>query len=195
MSGLMAVREKWNRIYSEVTDPGEPVAVLKENSHLLPLQGDALELACGMGRNALWLAEHGLNVLAWDISDVAVQRLNEVADLKGITASFRAEVRDVMQEPMADDSFDVIVVSYFLERSLVSVIKKALRPGGLLFYQTFSRFQVDDSGPRNPDFRLADNELVKLFADMRLLVYREEGLVGSLDKGFRNEVKMVAQKR
>jgi len=74
-------------------------------------------------------------------------------------------------------------------------IQDALRSGGLLFYQTFSRLQVDESGPSNPDFRLADNELLTFFSQMRLLVYREEGYVGDSSQGFRNEVKMVAQKR
>ncbi len=195
MSGRVTTKEKWNKIYSEVTDSGDPVAVLRENSYLLPKQGQALELACGLGRNALWLAKHGLETLAWDISDVAVQRLNETAKAQGLSKSFHAEMRDVVQEPMLPNSVDVIVVSYFLDRSLMPAIQDALRPGGLLFYQTFSRLQVDESGPRNPDFRLADNELLTLFSQMRLLVYREEGCVGDSSQGFRNEVKMVAQKR
>ncbi|HEB63805.1 MAG TPA: methyltransferase domain-containing protein [Gammaproteobacteria bacterium] len=195
MSGAVATQEKWNKIYSSAESVGDAVAVLKENSHLLPAQGQALELACGMGRNALFLARQGLETAAWDISDVAIQRLNEEAKAQNFSAGFHAQIRDVVKEPMLPNSFDVIVVSYFLDRSLMPAIQDALRPGGLLFYQTFSRLQVDESGPRNPDFRLADNELLSLFSQMRLLVYREEGCVGDCEKGFRNEVKMVAQKR
>ncbi len=195
MSGVVATQEKWNKIYSSAESVGDAVAVLKENSHLLPAQGQALELACGMGRNALFLARQGLETAAWDISDVAIQRLNEEAKAQNFSAGFHAQIRDVVKEPMLPNSFDVIVVSYFLDRSLVPAIQDALRSGGLLFYQTFSRLQVDESGPRNPDFRLADNELLSLFSQMRLLVYREDGCVGDHEKGFRNEVKMVAQKR
>ncbi len=195
MSGVVATKEKWNKIYSEAESSGDAVAVLKENSHLLPKQGQALELACGMGRNALFLAKQGLETSAWDISDIAIQRLNEEAKAQDFLTGFHAQVRDIVKEPMQSNSFDVIVVSYFLDRSLMLTIQDALRSGGLLFYQTFSRLQVDESGPRNPDFRLAEGELLTLFSSMRLLVYREEGLVGHHDEGFRNEVKMVAQKR
>ncbi len=195
MSGVVAIKEKWNKIYSGAESAGDAVAVLKENSHLLPKQGQALELACGMGRNALFLAKHGLETSAWDISDVAIQRLNEEAKAQNFSAGFHAQVRDIVKEPMQSNSFDVIVVSHFLDRSLMPAIQDALRSGGLLFYQTFSRLQVNESGPRNPDFRLAEGELLALFSPMRLLVYREEGCVGDLSQGFRNEVKMVAQKR
>ena len=195
MSVLVVTKEKWNKIYSGTESAGDAVAVLKENRHLLPAQGQALELACGMGRNALFLAQQGLETSAWDISDIAIQRLNDEAETQNLSAKLHAQVRDIVTQPMQSNRFDVIVVSYFLDRSLMSSIQDALRPGGLLFYQTFSRLQVDESGPSNPDFRLADNELLSLFSQMRMLVYREEGCVGDHEKGFRNEVKMVAQKR
>jgi hypothetical protein len=100
-----------------------------------------------------------------------------------------------MQQPLTSQSYDVIVVTHFLERALVSQIVSALRPGGLLFYQTFTRTRLSESGPKKDEWRLADGELLQLFSELRVLVYREEALVGNVQMGLRNEALLVAQKR
>jgi tellurite methyltransferase len=106
-----------------------------------------------------------------------------------------AEVRDVVACPPRAESFDVIVVSRFLERALAPALIAALRPAGLLFYQTFTQSTVGDpKGPMNPDYRLAPQELLRLFQPLRLRVYREEGSVGDTTRGWRNEALLVAQK-
>jgi tellurite methyltransferase len=93
------------------------------------------------------------------------------------------------------ESYDVIVVSYFLERKLAPALIRALQPGGLLFYQTHIRDKVDDSGPANEAFLLARNELLSLFSDLTVLVYREEGRVGDIRRGFRNRAMLVGMKQ
>ena len=196
------VAVKWDRRWRDAArdaGPGRqqsarspPVRVLQENAHLLPADGEALELACGLGANAQFLARRGLTVRAWDISSVAIDGLAALAVAEGL--SLRAEVRDVVAEPPAADSFDVIVVSHYLERDLAPALVRALRPGGLLFYQTFTVARVSDYGPRTPAFRLQRNELLQLFADLELLVYREEGRVGDTGQGFRDEAMLVAIK-
>lgn len=187
------IKSKWDQKYLEAAQQqGTAVEVLQENLHLLPRDGKALELACGLGTNALLLSAHGLETYAWDISPVAIDRLHELAQEHGLHV--RGEARDILQQPPMPDSFDVIVVSYFLDRTLIPHIKNTLRPNGLLFYQTFTRARVSDAGPQNEAFRLADNELLKLFRDMRILVYREEGRIGDLESGLRDEAYIVAQK-
>jgi len=171
----------------------QAAAVLRDNAHLLPLQGRALELACGLGGNALLLAAAGLSVQAWDFSAVALEALSAAA--ASASLSIKTEVRDVVQRPPQPDSFDVIVVSHYLQRELAPGLVAALRPGGLLFYQTFTRAKVGDGGPRNPAYRLAPNELLQLFAGLELLVYREEGTVGDPRRGFRNEAMLVGRKQ
>jgi hypothetical protein len=89
----------------------------------------------------------------------------------------------------------VILVCRFLDRGLVPALISALRPQGLIFYQTFLREAVSPDGPRNPDYRLESNELLRLFAPLHVLAYHEEGLVGDLAQGRRNEAMLVAQKR
>ena len=184
--------DKWDARYRQAREPS-PSQVLVDNRHLLPAGGTALDVACGLGANALVLAEHGLTVHAWDSSSVAIDKLTVRAQTHGV--SVEVVVRDVITHPPGPESFDVIVVTHFLERSLASQLMRALRADGLLFYQTFTRTRVSDVGPSNPDYRLAEGELLVMFSALQVLVYREEGKVGDISRGFRDEAMMVARKR
>jgi tellurite methyltransferase len=186
-------KAKWDRIYSERDSINlQPAEVLLQNRHLLPNQGIALDLACGLGANSLLLAEHGLDVHSWDISAVAIEKLNTVA--KQRHCQLNAEVRDVKSCPPEPDSVDVLVVTHFLVREMAADLIAALKPGGLLFYQTYCRAKVSEQGPGNPDYLLKDNELLELFAGLKVRVYREESLLGSHDQGWRNQAMLVAEK-
>lgn len=187
------IERKWNDIYSDPEGELWPaVRVLQDNLHLLPAKGRALDLASGLGANALVMSARGLETHAWDISPVAIERLNEVAKARGLTVY--GEARDVMSQPPDPDSFDVILVAHFLDRALVPHLLKALRPSGLLFYQTFTSTRVSDEGPSNKDFRLADNELLQLFSELKVVVYREEGRLGDIGKGFRDKALFIGQR-
>jgi len=185
------LEQKWNQRYTD-GDPAAatPCAVLEKFAHLLPPEGTALDLACGLGGNAGLLARRGLVTRAWDLSPVAIGKLRDHAEAHGLP--LRAEVRDVERNPPGPEAFDVIVVSYFLDRALAPLLSAALRSGGLLFYQTWTREAVDDRGPGNPEFRLAPNELLRLFPGLRLIAYREEGLFGNPAEGLRNKAWLVA---
>jgi SAM-dependent methyltransferase len=188
-----ALREKWNSRHGVAEKRPSVARVLEENLHLLPESGTALDLASGLGGNALALAGQGLDVTAWDLSPVAIQRLQGFAAEAGLV-NLQAEVRDVEEQPPAPASFDVIVVSYYLERSLIAKLIQALKPGGLIFYQTFTAIAVGDEGPANPAFRLGDNELLDLFRPLKLRVYREENRLGDLQRGARDIAMLVAER-
>lgn len=187
-------RKRWDAIYSKPLElPAAPSRVLEENAHLLPAGGDALEIACGLAGNAVMLARGGFRVRAWDLSPVVVERINDYARTNGLTLT--AEAHDMTVSAPEPSSCDVIVVAHYLERKLVPAIVGALRPGGLVFYQTFTRNKISDTGPSNPDFLLADGELLELFAALELLVYREERDAGDTRRGLRNEAMIIARKR
>lgn len=186
------LRSKWDARYREADRIPAPALVLTENLHLLPRSGEALDLACGLGENALLLAEQGLAVSAWDLSPVATERLRREAAARGLGVT--AEVRDVQAQPPAPEAFDVILVAHFLDRALAPAIAAALRPGGLLLYQTFTREAVSERGPTNPDHRLARNELLRLFPGLLVRFYREEGRLGDLGRGVRDLAMLVGEK-
>lgn len=170
----------------------QPSKALLENSHLIPRKGKALDLACGLGVNALYLAKHGLMTTAWDLSPLAIAALQQRALAEGVEVN--AEIRDLSIEPLPPESFDVIYVGHFLERSLCPDIEAALRPDGVLIYQTWTVGKMTDEGPSNPDFLLADNELLRLFPDLIVRFFRDEARLGDLDQGHRNDSVLIAQK-
>ena len=186
------LQAKWDAIYSQRDNEASACLALTQNKHLLPAQGVALDLACGQGGNALLLAKSGLDVIAWDLSPIVITQLQQTA--KEQELNIKAQVRDVIKQPPEVNSVDVIVVSFFLDRSLCPALLKALRPGGLLFYQTYCQDKVSQQGPNNPAFLLADNELLQLFPTLKVRVYREESLLGEQQQGWRNQALLVAGK-
>ncbi len=186
-------KEKWDKNYDScASDYPSPAEVLHQNQHLLPSQGTALDLACGRGANAICLAENGLSVSAWDISASALKHLSNEAIKKDL--KIESESRNISEHPPKPNSFDVITVSNFLERELIDAIKNAINPYGLIFYQTFIIDKVTNVGPSNPDYLLAKNELLFFFKDWNIIYYKEEGTVGRIDQGFRNQAMIIAQK-
>lgn len=188
-----ALQQMWDERYrAAMAEAAAPAQVVKDFVHLLPGSGAALDLACGLGGNAVFLAQRGLATHAWDLSAVAIAKLRQHAERMHL--DIRADLRDVATTSFPHEAFDVIVVARFLERELAPAIMQALRPGGLLFYQTYIRDAVSATGPKNPEFRLARNELLHLFSGLAVLVYREEGCVGDVSAGFRDEAMLVAMK-
>jgi len=189
-----AVINKWNHIYSQSGhECYTAVEVLTENDFLLPTIGCALDLASGLGANAIFLAEQGLAVTAWDISVVAIDKLTAYAVQQGLNINACQE--KIMADSFTQCSFDVIVVSRFLDRTLSDAIIGALKPDGLLFYQTFTREKTSPKPPNNPDYLLTENELLALFSPLRVIFYRENALIGEQQLGLRNEAQFVGQKR
>jgi len=184
-------RAIWDERHAAAVGLGEVPVVLQLNQDMLPRAGRALDLACGRGAAALWLAERGLEVSAWDYSAVAIARLQAAAGERDLVID--ASVHDLRAEAPPSASFDLILVSHFLERELCRAIAAALRPGGLLCYQTFGPMVEGASGPSNPAFRLATNELLTLFPTLTVRSYREPGALAALDDPLRGLALLVAQ--
>ena len=126
----------------------------------------------GNGRNSVYLAGLGFEVEGLDISEEAVTRALESARKSGvrITAKKVDLERDFRIE---EGAYDLIVCFNYLHRPLIPALRRGLRRGGIVVYETFTVEQAGFGKPRNPDHLLRHNELLELFRDFRCLRYRE----------------------
>ena len=160
-----------------------PNAWLTGNRHLLPAAGDSLDLACGSGRNAIWLAEQGFRTLAVDRDAAAIASLNEEASRRGVSIQTAIVDLENGQPFLAPVSFDLVVVVHYLHRPLFPSIVSALRPGGVLVYETFTRAQAARGKPTNPAFLLEEGELLRLVQPLEILASREGDFEGHMVAG------------
>ncbi len=168
--------KKWDQKYQAATlqSPANPCHVLKQHSHLLPFYGQALELACGLGGNARFLAQCGLKTDAWDISDTALTVLNNWASLHQL--SINPLITDLEQMILPYQQYDIIVVSRYLDRGLFASIAEALKPNGLLFYQTFLS-PPQENAPKNEAFYIQSGEFNQSWSNLTTEVYGEGWLI------------------
>jgi SAM-dependent methyltransferase len=129
-------------------------------------------VACGAGRNAACLAQSGFQVTAIDFSVEALQ----MTKTRGGDGVETLEMD--LEAPEADlgaEAFDLVCVIRFLHWPLFPALRRAVRPGGLLVYHTYTTDQLQfEGGPRNPRHLLEPGELLAKFADWRVLRYEEE---------------------
>lgn len=133
--------------------------------------GKALDVAAGKGRNAIFLARKGFEVEAVDISEVALEEGRRRAAKLGVMVNFRKA--DLEKIELPENSYDLVVNINYLERSLVPQIKRTLKLGGHVVFDTYLIDQQVLGHPRNPAYLLGHNELLDLFRDFRVLCYRE----------------------
>jgi tellurite methyltransferase len=180
---------EWDRRHREAANGAgaEPASFVRELLPLLPV-GPALDVACGTGRHTMLLAERYRHVTAIDGSAVALEIVAEraraanhavrrVKDLRGI-ATARPEIdlvqADLEHTTLPGGVYAVILCVHYLQRSLFAQMERALAPGGMLLFETFTRAQLAfEGGPKNPEYLLEPGELRCAFPSLRLLFYRE----------------------
>lgn len=156
--------------------PHGPCSWLILNANLIPPPGGrALDVACGRGRHALLLASAGLRV---DAVDRDVEKINALAaDAAQLGLPITARVAD-LEAPEGEPGhgpYDLIVVIHYLHRPLFPALRRALRPGGVLLYETFTVDQAPRGSPSNPDYLLRHGELEDLVSPLEVL-RRRDGL-------------------
>jgi SAM-dependent methyltransferase len=134
--------------------------------------GSVLDYACGGGRHARWLAEHGLRVVAADRDAAALRALDAVAGVERVEADLEGA-----PWPFAGRSFDAVVVTNYLHRPRLPMLLDAIAAGGVLIYETFMRGNERFGRPSNPDFLLAPGELLERVGSAFSVVAFEQGEV------------------
>ncbi len=167
------LHRKWEAQYRD-SRPGAAASSLLEVLALLP-RGRALDVAAGDGANSVALARAGYDVVALDFSAAAMRALGAYArqhqlSIWPLIADLDAGLS------LTRGHFDVVLNIRYLDRALLPHLKAALRPGGMLLFDTFLIDQLAFGHPSNPLFMLDHYELRDLLSDMDLLRYRE-GLV------------------
>ena len=134
-----------------------------------------MDVAGGVGRHAIWLAQHGWRVKLLDISEVGIRQAEENAKNTGTEASISLEVCNLnLIQDLGREQYDLVLVFFFLQRKLFPALISTLKPGGLLIYKTYITEQKNFAGgPSHPMFLLEPNELLQAFSSMRVLHYHE----------------------
>lgn len=187
----LADRDKWDRRYREgaYQTRAHPSAFVTQCADYLPPTGRALDLACGAGRNALYLAERGLAVDAVDISAIALERARAAA--ADLPIAWLEHDLDLGFDAPA--SYDVIVNIRYVNVPLLAKLLCSLHPGGLLMVEQHLRGYHDVVGPTNPAFRVAPGDLAQLAAALQVEELHE-GLLEDPDGRTAAIARLVARK-
>jgi tellurite methyltransferase len=151
--------------------------LIKAIEHLQP--GYALDLACGLGRHAIYLAEHGWVVTALDSSRVAVEILRQRARESSVDVDGRVANLEAHEFEIGSETYDLICDLYYLQRDLFPAIRSALKPGGAFVAAIHLNDGNPNAKPHNPAFLLERGELKTLFSDWEITYYHE----GPSDEG------------
>jgi len=180
-----AVREQWNERYRAGehtgTDPDPLLLHLYEEfiAPLFPELGRGLDLAGGAGRHAIWMAKQGWQMTLADLSDEATAVARQNAQAAGVELQTVSEPGiDTLMRASASTAaqYDLIMVFQYLDRSLFPAMRTAIRPGGLILYKahTIDHLAIGDGkGPKDPEYLLQRQELLRVFSGARVLYYTE----------------------
>lgn len=172
-------RQRWDRKWRSREGVDEVPAWLKKHASLLVGGGVAVDLATGRGASARFLAQHGYQVVAVDISSVALHQAHaDARTAAGPKPLFVQGDLDAWRLPAR--SVDVVTVFRFLDRGLFPHLREVLRPRGLLFYETRTVGWLEREPSANPTFLLGRSELLRLAAGMTVLAYLESRYYAAL---------------
>jgi SAM-dependent methyltransferase len=185
--------KEWDERYRQGRGmPDEPSALLVEKRAMLPAGGRALDIAMGSGRNALYLASLGFRVTGVDVSRVAVELCCEKAARLGLAVD--TVVADMEDYRLPVDTYDLVINFHYLQRSLAGPIVRALKRGGVLFFESFTIDQLQYGyGPKDPAFLVRPGELREMFAGLETLLYYEGVIEG--DRGPKAVAQLIGRKR
>lgn len=177
---MLEDKKRWNDRYLENPMPQTVSPLLEKYIGHVKI-GEALDVACGTGRNTHYLADLGFYIDAIDISDYALERVKKSSTINKIET-------DLDKYNITPNKYDLIVNINYLNRRLVSQMKDALKVGGVVVFETFIVAHGDFNLPTtNLDYLLRKNELLHSFIGMDIIYYEER-----IDTNLRGERVKVA---
>src|SRR5216683_1426696 len=193
--------QDWNKRYRLRERPAEdldaaptPLLVETAASKLVPgkVPGKAplkaLDLACGAGRNALWLAEHGWEVTAVDGAAAAIEILRSRAVERGLKINTVVADLEKDEFEIEPSRWDLVAICYYLQRNLFEPAKRGVTPGGILI----SIVHMTEPGEEDSPHRLRPGQLEQYFAGWEIL-HRHEGKAN--DSAHRRAVAEIVARR
>lgn len=179
-------KEKWNEKYLQNSVPGEVSPLVEKYTQHANI-GQALDVACGIGRNTHFLAQKGFLVDAVDSSDYALQKIKNSSTITKIDA-------DLDKYSIAPNKYDLIIDCNYLNRRLVSQMKHGLKKGGLIIFETFMVAHGDfKHETMNLDYLLRKNELLHFFIGLDIIYYEER--IDTNKKGEKVKIASLVAKK
>ena len=179
-------KDRWNNKYeTEIYLFGEkPIPFLADNVHLLP-KGKVLDIAMGEGRNGVYLATQGFEVLGLDISEKGLEKAHNLAKKNKVT--IETKVVDLESFTLEPNSYDVILCTYYMQKDLFKQFQSALKPGGMIVVETYN---VDylKYAQFSREWALDTNEMLDIFKGLRVIRYQD------YDDGKEAYSSIIAQK-
>lgn len=152
--------------------------LLKKVDRSLPV----LDLACGTGRNGLLLAKHGIPVVFADRSATALEIVKQHLDAEALPGHiWQVDLEQPGINPLSGQRFSAIIVFRYLHRPLFPALLNAVKPGGLVIYETFTIDNLRYGRPNNPDFLLRTGELESIFHNWQI-IHHFEGILHKPDR-------------
>ncbi len=189
---LDSAKNRWDQFYEKKKGYAfgkKPAAVLmkhiKEIKKIKP-DGKVLDIAMGEGRNAVYMASQGYDVEGVDISRIAIKRAKQLADEKKV--KIKTIIADLSKYEVPEDSYDIIMVVNYLQRSLTPQIIKGLKKGGLVIFENYTMEHLKYDKTYNRDYLLEKGELKTMFPDFKIVYY------GEVDKELQGSALIIAIK-
>ncbi|RRS30151.1 MAG: tellurium resistance protein TehB [Epsilonproteobacteria bacterium (ex Lamellibrachia satsuma)] len=179
-------KQKWNKKYRNNPIPDTPIKLVTEFAGLAPGK-QALDIACGMGRHSKYLASLGFEVDALDVSSLAIRSLRNIPYIHAKEVDFDTYI-------LPKEHYDLIVCTFFLQRELFPQIIEALKPGGILIYETFVYHPDNEQVPSKRSYLLEEGELENAFKEAMELIESREYWHNPTDGIKMKKASLVAKK-
>ena len=179
-------KKRWNEKYLQESKVGEASSLVQKYVSHANI-GQAIDIACGLGRNTQFLAQKGFLVDAVDISDVALSKIKNSSTITKIDA-------DLDKYHITPNKYDLIVNCNYLNRRLVSQMKDGLKSEGLIIFETYMLAHGDfKHETMNLDYLLRKNELLHSFIGLDIIYYEEK--IDVNEKGERVKIASLVAKK